>query len=49
MKNLLSTDQVKYIQKDILTSIILFNRFWTKPGDSLKPVNAEQVEGACYW
>lgn len=27
----------------------LFNDFWVRPGDSFKPANANQVEGACYW
>lgn len=27
----------------------LFNEYWTKPKETDKPLNAEQVEGACYW
>lgn len=27
----------------------LFNQYWTKPKESDKPSNANQVEGACYW
>lgn len=27
----------------------LFNEHWIRPGDKLKPKNADQVEGACYW
>ena len=27
----------------------MFNNYWVKPGDSFKPANADQVEGACYW
>lgn len=27
----------------------LFNEFWVKPDDSLKPKCFEKVEGACYW
>ena len=27
----------------------LFNNYWVKPGDSYRPENAEQFEGACYW
>lgn len=27
----------------------MFNEYWLKPGDSTKPTNAQQVEGACYW
>ena len=27
----------------------LFNEQWVRPGDNLKPQNAEQVEGATYW
>lgn len=27
----------------------LFNEHWVRPGDNLKPKNADQVEGACYW
>lgn len=27
----------------------LINEHWVRPGDSLKPANAENVEGACYW
>ena len=27
----------------------LMNEYWIRPGDSLKPKNAQQVEGGCYW
>jgi len=27
----------------------LINEHWVRPSDQLKPKNAEQVEGACYW
>lgn len=27
----------------------LMNEYWIRPGDSFKPQNAQQVEGACYW
>jgi len=27
----------------------LFNEHWVFPGDENKPLNADQVEGACYW
>lgn len=27
----------------------LFNEHWIRPGDNLKPKNANQVEGSCYW
>ncbi|MFT6919002.1 MAG: hypothetical protein ACJA2G_001637 [Cognaticolwellia sp.] len=27
----------------------LFNEHWVRPGESAKPNNANQVEGACYW
>lgn len=27
----------------------LFNSYWVKPGDTFRPDNAEQFEGACYW
>jgi hypothetical protein len=27
----------------------LINEYWVRPNDSLKPKNAENVEGACYW
>ncbi len=27
----------------------LFNEFWCRPGDEVKPSNAQKVEGACYW
>lgn len=27
----------------------LMNEHWVRPGDKLKPKNAQQVEGACYW
>jgi len=27
----------------------LINEYWVRPNDQLKPKNAEQVEGACYW
>lgn len=27
----------------------LFNQYWVKPGDTFRPDNAEQIEGACYW
>ena len=27
----------------------LFNDYWVSPDASLKPKNADQVEGACYW
>ncbi|WP_282148867.1 hypothetical protein [Algibacter lectus] len=27
----------------------LMNEHWVRPGDHLKPKNAQQVEGACYW
>lgn len=27
----------------------LFNEYWVRPGDSDKPKNANDVEGACYW
>jgi hypothetical protein len=27
----------------------LINEYWVRPSDQLKPKNAEQVEGACYW
>lgn len=27
----------------------LMNEHWVKPGDEEKPVDAIQVEGACYW
>lgn len=27
----------------------LINENWVRPGDQLKPKNADQVEGACYW
>ncbi len=27
----------------------LFNEYWCKPGEDVKPRNAEKVEGACYW
>lgn len=28
---------------------LLFNEFWVKPDSYLRPDNAEQIEGACYW
>lgn len=27
----------------------LFNEYWVRPGDTLRPKNAQKVEGACYW
>ena len=27
----------------------LINKYWVRPGNDLKPKNADQVEGACYW
>lgn len=27
----------------------LFNEHWIRPGDNVKPENADNVEGACYW
>lgn len=27
----------------------LMNQYWIRPGESEKPKNANQVEGACYW
>lgn len=27
----------------------LINQYWLRPGESEKPKNAQQVEGACYW
>ena len=27
----------------------LFNQYWVKPDQRLRPANAEQYEGACYW
>lgn len=27
----------------------MFNDAWVRPGELLKPKNADQVEGACYW
>lgn len=27
----------------------LFNEYWVRPGQVLRPDNAEQYEGACYW
>jgi hypothetical protein len=27
----------------------LMNEYWVRPGENLKPKNAENVEGACYW
>lgn len=27
----------------------LMNQYWVRPGESEKPKNANQVEGACYW
>ncbi len=27
----------------------LFNEYWCRPGDEMRPANAEKVEGACYW
>jgi hypothetical protein len=27
----------------------LINEYWVRPSDQLKPKNADQVEGACYW
>lgn len=27
----------------------LFNKYWVKPDYQLRPENAEQIEGACYW
>ncbi len=27
----------------------LFNNYWIRPGVDAKPVDAEKVEGACYW
>lgn len=27
----------------------IMNDYWIKPGDTFKPKNAQQVEGACYW
>jgi hypothetical protein len=27
----------------------LINDYWVRPGENLKPKNAHQVEGACYW
>lgn len=27
----------------------LINKHWIRPGETTKPLNAEQVEGACYW
>ncbi len=29
--------------------IALFNEYWCRPGEDVKPANAEKVEGACYW
>lgn len=27
----------------------LFNEHWIRPGEAMKPKNANEVEGACYW
>lgn len=27
----------------------MFNEYWRKPGENLRPHNADDVEGACYW
>lgn len=27
----------------------LFNEYWIRPGDTLRPANASSVENACYW
>jgi len=27
----------------------LYNDFWVRPGEMEKPMNADKVEGACYW
>ncbi len=27
----------------------LFNEYWCRPGDDVKPSTADNVEGACYW
>lgn len=27
----------------------MFNEYWVKPGDDMKPKSANDVEGACYW
>ncbi len=27
----------------------LFNKYWCRPGDDVKPANANQIENACYW
>lgn len=27
----------------------LFNEYWVYPSDSERPVNANKVEGGCYW
>jgi hypothetical protein len=27
----------------------LFNNHWIRPGEDAKPINANQVEGGCYW
>jgi hypothetical protein len=35
------------IPYDFYTS--LMNAYWVRPGEHLKPQNANQVEGACYW
>ncbi len=31
------------------TYISMFNNYWVKPTNNLKPKNADNVEGACYW
>lgn len=27
----------------------LMNEYWTRPGDELRSINSQEVEGACYW
>ncbi len=27
----------------------LFNEYWCRPGDDVKPINVDKIENACYW
>jgi hypothetical protein len=27
----------------------MVNEYWVRPGEDLKPTNAQSVEGGCYW
>jgi len=33
----------------IINYSTLMNEYWVRPGDNLKPRDADQVEGGCYW